>query len=315
MRLLICLLLFPLLISCISNKNSNHESFQSKILKKSLHFLNFKQSILDNLKENRQFVDKDDEQKTPPKYIHKKYKVETHYILGRAVYILNPSEKQNTKTVLYLHGGAYMANTLPIHWKFLDNIISKTDVTVILPDYPLAPNKNWSDAFEFMDLLQSQILNHREDIIYMGDSAGAGLCLSWSMLLRDSDLDLPVKMILLSPWLDVSMTNLSIPNIEDEDPYLSQEALIIAGKYWADGLDVKDWRVSPLYGDLNHLPNIYIFTGTSDILNPDAQLLYNKSDSIELYEYKDMIHDWMFFSMPETVECINQITAIIKREN
>lgn len=319
MRRLICILLFPLFFSCVSNKNSDSESFQSKVLKKSLHFLNFKQSILDNLEKNRQFVNKEDEQRTPPNYILKKYEVETHNILGRAVYILNPPNKESKPTIFFLHGGAYMANTLPIHWKFLDNIINKTDVTVILPDYPLAPDKNWSDAYEFMDLLQSQLLNHREDIIYMGDSAGAGLALSWSMMLRDRFQELPAKLILLSPWVDISMTNNSIPKIENEDPYLSQNALTVAGRYWTDGLDVNDWRVSPLYGELQDLPNIYIFTGTSDILNPDARLLYSKvlenSGNIELYEYKNMIHDWMFFSMPESEKCINQITTLIKSEN
>lgn len=319
MKFTISILIFLSLSSCVSSVESNSESFQSKILKRSLTFLQFKQSILDNLEQNRQFVDPNSEQRTPPKSILKKYKVETISINSRAVYILQPSNRESTQTILYLHGGAYMANILPIHWKFLDKIIERTHVTVILPDYPLAPENNWKDAFEFMEELQSKLLNSTDNLIFAGDSAGAGLALAWTMEIRDRKMKLPETLILLSPWLDISMSNSSITAIENLDPYLTVEALTVAGKYWSEGINSKNWRVSPIYGSLNGLPVMELFTGTSDILNPDAKLFYSRvienSGIINLYEYNNMIHDWMFFNMPESQKCLDQITAIINREN
>lgn len=298
---------------------SDKESIQSKILKRSLHLLQFKQSILENLDQNQQFVDPESEQKKPPGYFIKKYNIETISIFNRDIYIIKPPNIQSHKTILYLHGGAYMANILPIHWKFLDKIIEKTHITIVLPDYPLAPESNWKNTYDFMEVLQTELLNRTENLIFAGDSAGAGLALSWAMELRDRGWLMPQELILLSPWLDISMSNSNIHAIEGKDPYLSVKALVTAGQYWADGLSDRDWRVSPIYGDLDRLPKIKLFTGTSDILNPDARLLNSRvletSGSINLYEYKEMIHDWMFFDMPESQRCIDQITTIINSEN
>ena len=44
---------------------------------------------------------------------------------------------------------------------------------------------------------------------------------------------MPYKTILLSPWLDVRMTNPEVEEKEKVDPVLLKEALIVAGKKYA----------------------------------------------------------------------------------
>ncbi len=52
--------------------------------------------------------------------------------------------------------------------------------------------------------------------------------------------------VLLSPWIDVTMTNPAIPSLEGSDFILSAYGLAGLGKLCAGEMDVKDSRVSPL---------------------------------------------------------------------
>ena len=56
--------------------------------------------------------------------------------------------------------------------------------------------------------------NKASDIIFIGDSAGGGLMISFTMLLQDQNIELPSKLIGLSPWVDASMTNPNAANLE-----------------------------------------------------------------------------------------------------
>ena len=55
--------------------------------------------------------------------------------------------------------------------------------------------------------------------------------------------------------------------------WLSNDGLKNAGQKYAADLDLKDFRVSPVYGELTGLCRISVFTGTRDILNADDQKL------------------------------------------
>ena len=110
----------------------------------------------------------------------------------------------------------------------------------------------------------------------MGDSSGGGLALAFAESLRDSGDPMPERLVLLSPWIDVTMTNPAIPALEEGDFILSAYGLAGLGKLWAGEVDVRDSRVSPLYGSMTGLPPTLIFCGTDEILRPDITLLHEK---------------------------------------
>ena len=62
----------------------------------------------------------------------------------------------------------------------------------------------------------------------------------------------------------------------DKDVVLDAGVLKEIGRIYADGLDIKDYRCSPLYGDLNVIGNIAVFTGTRDMLNIQSRKLRDK---------------------------------------
>jgi len=74
--------------------------------------------------------------------------------------------------------------------------------------------------------------------------------------------------------------------------------------------------ISPIYGNLEELGKISLFTGTNDILYPDAKKLKTITDEkgikINYYEYPSMIHIWPLFFFPESKKVRKQIVEIIR---
>lgn len=216
------------------------------------------------------------------------------------------------KVIIYLHGGAYINQPMRQHWKFVDNIFNKTNVSVIFPLYPKAPEYNYKDCFDYLFKLYKDVMKEDyKEIIIMGDSAGGGLALAFSQYLKQKKQMLPSKIILLSPWLDVSMSNSKIDKYENVDPMLSKAGLLEVGKIWSNGESLTNYLVSPIYGDFTDLDNITVFVGTHEILLPDNRLLKEKHKHIHYHEYKHMNHVFPLYPIPEAKDAINKIIKII----
>jgi acetyl esterase/lipase len=113
----------------------------------------------------------------------------------------------------------------------------------------------------------------RERTVLIGDSAGAGMGVSASFWLRDQGSSQPSRLVLISPFLDVTMSDPRQDALASKDAMLRRPGLLEAGRLYAGSLDLRDPRISPIYGDFRDLPAITVFTGTHDLLDPDSQRL------------------------------------------
>ena len=78
----------------------------------------------------------------------------------------------------------------------------------------------------------------------------------------------PSKTILISPWLDVTMSNKEIDEVQKKRLKIKQNILKIVGIVYAKTEEnTTNYLVSPIYGKLENLKNIVVYTGTNDILN------------------------------------------------
>ena len=227
------------------------------------------------------------------------------------------TESESDKLIVYLHGGAYVEELLPFHWLMLDKITKKVDSTFIIPDYPLAPYSDFIDCFEKMTVFYQKVLKYYPDkkIIFMGDSAGGGLCLALSLYYAQNNLVVPDQLILLSPWVDLNMDNSEITEYLDKDPLLKLDELKVDASYWANGNDLKDYRISPIYGDLSVLKDVNIFVGTHEILYPDITKLKRLLDEAKvknnIYIGEGLNHVFPAFPIPEADEAIDTISKLI----
>jgi acetyl esterase/lipase len=124
----------------------------------------------------------------------------------------------------------------------------------------------------------------------------------------------PEQIILFSPWLDASMSNTEIAGYDGKDKLLSIAELKLAGKTYAGNLEVTDFRISPIYGDFAKVGRISIFTGSHDVLFPDAlklrRLMERQHHNLRFYEYPGMFHDWVLFPfLEETKDVIAKVVA------
>lgn len=247
------------------------------------------------------FFNTDIETKKPRKTIEE-CEVHTYTYMGRNVFIVkqkNVEESDNQKYIIYFHGGSYVAEATQNHWNFLENIAKDTGYTVIMPDYPLTPKYHYQDVFNMVEPLYKEIIKRveSENVILMGDSAGGGLVLGLYEKMAEERVELPVKTILISPWLDVRLENEKIQEIEKYDTILNKEALRLAGIAYAGTEGINSYLVNPVEGDVSTLQNIKIFIGTDDILNPDCHLLKEKADTVngdvEIKEYENAKHIWI----------------------
>lgn len=249
-----------------------------------------------------------------PKYKFKS-KVITNTYNGYKVETIYQNENIDSITI-YLHGGAYINEASYFHYRFVDNIVEKLNTKIIFVHYPLAPEHTCEEAINLLDDLYRNIKEHtKKKIIIMGDSAGGGLALAFTEYLNNHKINQPDKIILISPWVDLTMSNKEIRNYEPIDPMLDIDELKEASQKWKGNLDIKDYRVSPLYGKLKNLNDILLFVGDREILYPDIILLDNKLKkskvNVKLILGKSMNHIYPLYPIKEAKEAIKEIIKFV----
>lgn len=244
--------------------------------------------------------------------------VSEQMVNGNRVYVLSGSDEPDY-LVLYLHGGAYISEASAAHWSFCDKLVQKANAEVVFPIYPLTPNHTWGEAFELITTVYQEILEAATvPVVIMGDSAGGGLAAAFCEYMSELGLAQPDKLILFSPWMDISMSNPGAASYEASDPMLSAYGLIEMGKCWAGNLDLHDYRVSPIFGDFSGLRNVYLFVGTREIFYPDVTTFYSMLQEqgipSELYIGEGMNHVYPLYPIPEATGALEQICEILQRQ-
>jgi epsilon-lactone hydrolase len=249
-----------------------------------------------------------------PNSLKKGFRIEQFLVKNRNVVTFIPREVPENKHLFFLHGGAYTAEVQSSHWGLIKDLVSKTFFKLSFIDYPLAPEHTYKESHEMVFQAYSRLVEKypNDEFYFVGDSAGGGFCLSFAQTLRDIHFKKrPEKLVLLSPWVDISLSNPGIRELEKKDLLLNPKHLLSCSHYFAGGLDLKDPAVSPLYGDMDTLKHIGVFVGTHEILLPDCRELKRKIEksNTDLFykEYEDMQHDWMIFPIKERKILINDV--------
>ncbi len=158
----------------------------------------------------------------------------------------------------------------------------------------------------------------------MGDSAGGGFALALAEWLHSNNKPMPERMVLISPWLDVTMSNKDIPAYEEKDVTLATYGLLKCGQMWAGVDDYaairKNTQVCPLYGDLTGMPPTQLFVGTAEVMYPDVTLLYERlkaqHTSVRLVYGKDLFHVFPAYfkiiNLPAANMAIDEMAEFLK---
>ncbi len=224
--------------------------------------------------------------------------------------------------VLPLHGGAFFAGSPETHRGLGGELAVRAQAAVPLPDYRLAPEHRWPAAPDdalavYQGLLAAGHAAAR--IVVSGDSCGANLALGLALRLRELGLPQPAGLVLLSPFVDLTLGNPSVTNLAERDPMLTAHVLRRGGDAWRGPLAADDPRVSPAFADLAGLPPLLIQVGSEEILLDDALRLAERARAdgvtVDCHVHAGLWHDFQLFAplLPEAGQALAAIATFIRQ--
>lgn len=213
-----------------------------------------------------------------PQLLRKRCCVEESMVSGFRTVTLRPRAGGSDTHIVYLHGGTYINELARPHWWIIAELIRRTGCTVTVPFYPLAPEHTFGEAFEYLETVYARVLETTpaDDVVLAGDSAGGGLALGLALHFQKLGRPRPGRLLLFSPWTDITGTNPELPAYERVDPMLAIAGAVEAGSWWAGDQDPRYPLLSPVYApapELALLPPVDIHQGGRDVCMPDAAKL------------------------------------------
>jgi acetyl esterase/lipase len=222
--------------------------------------------------------------------------------------------REDDPTILYLHGGAYLAGSPATHRRFVAHLTWATRATSFVPDYRLAPQHKFPAAVDdaeqaYVGLLESGVDPGR--LIVAGDSAGGGLACALLQRLRKGNHPQPAGTVLFSPYTDLEHTAPSI-GVNAATDYLPLGP-IMANTLYLGEADPKHPEASPMYGDYSGVAPMLIFAGGKEMILDDAIRLAEKARGdgaeVTLQIEEDMFHVWPAL-LPDHVATLRTMTAV-----
>ena len=199
--------------------------------------------------------------------------------------------------LLHCHGGGYSTGSRIYARTLTSKLAESTSMDVLCFDYRLAPEHPYpaatEDAMKVWNYLMLLGYGAR-DIILTGDSAGGNLALSLTLKLKQEGRLLPRGLVLMSPWTDLTSSGRSFESKAELDPVLNKAYIDRMVEAYADGQELKNPLVSPLFGNFEGFPPTYIQVGENEILLSDSQRLHqafvDANVSVRMDMYPGMWH-------------------------
>jgi phosphinothricin tripeptide acetyl hydrolase len=242
-------------------------------------------------------------------------------IAGRNGEWLVPEGAHADRAILYFHGGGFVLGSIRSHRHLAAHVAAATAVPSLIFDYRLAPEHPFPAAFEdglsaYRDLLAE--FGSGRKIALVGDSAGGNLALGIAMASAE-DSSVPAAVACMSPAVDLQACLDAPGRLTSDDPALSPEMMRDWIALYLAGQEARDWRASPIEGDLARLPPTLIQAAAGELLSEQirrfstAAVAAGSPVAVELWP--DLMHDWHWFApkLPEANEAIGRLADFLKR--
>ena len=225
-------------------------------------------------------------------------------------------------TMLYLHGGGYVAMSAQTH-RAITTSFAQHGFRVFAPNYRLAPEHLFPAAVDDAVAAWRGLLRdggfEPEATVVAGDSAGGGLAVAMMAAARDQGDPLPAAAALFSAWTDLAASGESIRRNDRRCAMFLGEYITRGARYYLGSADPRNPLASPLYADLSHLPPLLIHAGSDEVLLDDSTRLAERARAagvrVELKVWPVVPHVWqlVYPGMPEARQSMREAAEFLKR--
>ena len=225
------------------------------------------------------------------------------------------------KIILYCHGGGYTSGNLGYSRPLSFKLSHATGWETLSFEYRLAPEHPFpaaaDDALAAWDYLM-QLGYGARDVTVAGDSAGGNMALVLCHRLKAAGRMLPGRLILMSPWTDMTASGASYQERKELDPSITEDYIHAVRNAYAGDANVEDPQLSPLFGDFTGFPPTLIQVGSNEILYSDSAMLRQRMTAAgvvcRMEEWQDMWHVFQMFPIKKAAQAMEHIGQFLLNE-
>ncbi|HET6733710.1 alpha/beta hydrolase [Mycobacterium sp.] len=185
------------------------------------------------------------------------------------------AQQRGCDALVYLHGGAFLAGPVALHWKLLAKIHHQTGLAAGMLLYRRPPQNPHPAALnDTLTAIRALYANGQlteGHWVLAGDSAGGTIALSATQHLRDSGGPLPAGLMLTAPMVDMELAHPDTVAATEAAGLTRDDKFWWAFKLYADGLPFNDPTLSPINASVAGLPPVHLNVGTKDFFVHDIR--------------------------------------------
>ena len=245
---------------------------------------------------------------------------------GVKAFVLTPDnipEANRSRVLVHVHGGGYVLSPGEAGTGEGIMMAGTARMKVISIDYRMPPDFPYPAAMDDAMAVWKEVVkaNDAKKTAIFGTSTGGGMTLAMVLRAIKEGLPLPAAIAPGTPWSDLT---------ESGDTYLANEMLdnvLVsyrgwlgdAAKLYANGTDLKDPMLSPIYGDFHGFPPAILTTGTRDLFLSNTVRTHRKlrdaGIEAQLIVFEGLSHAQYLFdpAMPESKDHFTELTAFFDR--
>jgi monoterpene epsilon-lactone hydrolase len=202
---------------------------------------------------------------------------------GVKLFIVTPKMipvRNRNRVLIHVHGGAYVLSPGEAATKEAIELAGFGGFKVISVDYRMPPDYPYPAAMDDAMAVYRAVLQttKAQNVGIFGTSTGGGMTLAMVLRAKMENLPLPGAIAPGTPWSDMTKTgdsfyaNEMVDNVlVSDDGFLHASALL-----YANGHDLKDPLLSPIYGDMHGFPPTILTSGTRDLFLSNTVRVHRK---------------------------------------
>ncbi|MBK5194439.1 MAG: alpha/beta hydrolase [Proteiniphilum sp.] len=230
-----------------------------------------------------------------------------------------PQHPKKDKILLYIHGGGFISGSTITHRMHVAKFAERCQLKSLVFDYRLAPEHSFPAATEDCVAIYKWLLDQgykSQNVVVGGESAGATLTLSLLLALKAEHLSLPKAAFSISPVTDLSCSAKSFEYNAKND-VAPMGSWTVWTNLYISGNDTKNPLLSPLFGNYEGIPPLYICAGTHEIHLDDCVNVAGVATAygvdVTLRKWDNMVHAFPLLTplFPEAREAFGEICDFI----